>query len=106
MRKFWKFIPFQLTLFLLIGILLGNYYLLKPEVVIYALVFLVLLFFGTYFYTNKPFKNTLVFSVVFYLLTINVGIATVTLNKHVNNKYHFVIPAKAGIQCPCVFQSR
>ncbi|SNR47103.1 competence protein ComEC [Lutibacter agarilyticus] len=89
MRKFWKFIPFQLTLFLLIGILLGNYYLLKPEVVIYCLVFLVFLFFGAYFYTNKPFKNTLVFSVFFYLLTINVGIATVTLNKHVNKPLYF-----------------
>ena len=89
MRKFWKFIPFQLTLFMLIGILLGNYFLPNPEVIIYGLVCLVILFSVVYFYTNKPFKNTLGFSVVFYMLAISIGIASVTLNKHVNKPLYF-----------------
>lgn len=89
MRKFWEFIPFQLTLFMLIGILLGNYFLPNPEVIIYGLVFLVILFFCAYFYTNKPFKNTLVFSVIFYLLTINVGVATVILNTDTTKTSYF-----------------
>lgn len=100
MRKFWKFIPFQLTLFLLIGILLGNYLLPSPIIVIYCLLFLVVIFLGVYLYTNKSFKNTLLFSFVFYVLAISIGVATTTFYKHEHKELYFEKQSSFSIQEP------
>jgi len=113
MIKFLKFIPVQLTFFLIVGILTGNYF--SIQTLHLAVVFgtLMLLFTAAYFYANKQFQTPLLFPVFVFLLSFFIGLGTITFNNQLNNKKHYSnqfqfsdsIPAAALISISGVLKS-
>ena len=89
MRKSWKFIPLQLTLFLVVGILLGTQYTVNPAIITYVLIFLVTLFYGVYVYSNKQFEQSMLFFVFFAMISVGIGISAVTFHNDTNNERYF-----------------
>lgn len=89
MRKFWEFIPLQLTLFLVVGILLGTYFTFDPKEISYSLIFLILLFYVVYKYSNKQYEQSILFFVFFSVISVGIGISAVTFNTESNKEFYF-----------------
>ncbi|MBT8316946.1 MAG: ComEC/Rec2 family competence protein [Lutibacter sp.] len=89
MIKFLKFIPFQLTFFLVIGILVGNYFNFQPMLLVELGMFLLLIFGLVYIFTNKQFQPTFLFSSVFFLLSFFVGVNAITFKNNINKQKHY-----------------
>ncbi|HSQ47792.1 MAG TPA: ComEC/Rec2 family competence protein, partial [Lutibacter sp.] len=113
MIKFLKFIPVQLTFFLIVGIITGNYF--SIQTLHLAVVFgtLMLLFTAAYFYANKQFQTPLLFPVFVFLLSFFIGLGTITFKNQLNKKKHYSnqlqfsesIPAAALISINGVLKS-
>ena len=89
MRKSWKFIPLQLTLFLVFGILVGTYFTIQPAEITYALLFLIAFFYGVYVYSNTQFEQSMLFYLFFALISVGIGISTVTFHNDINREHYF-----------------
>ncbi|GAB1308805.1 ComEC/Rec2 family competence protein [Urechidicola sp. KH5] len=89
MRKMLQFIPVQLTLCLIVGILIGFYFTIELQLLwsIIPVLFVVLLFQG-YWKSRNPFKSGYYFITV-WLLTISIGILILEMRKPENNKNHY-----------------
>lgn len=113
MIKFLKFIPAQLTFFLIVGILFGNYFSVQPIQLVVVFGILILLFTAAYFYANKQFQTPLLFSVLVFLVSFFIGLGTITFKNQLNNKKHYSdqlqfsdsIPAAALISIESVLKS-
>lgn len=87
--KLTHFIPAVLSFFLIIGILLGYFLHLKPQIIISLSIGLfVVLTVVSYFVTSFLKLNGL-FTVFSYLFFVAIGILVVTLHNKKNNKYHY-----------------
>ncbi|MFD1293440.1 ComEC/Rec2 family competence protein [Lutibacter holmesii] len=89
MRKSWKFIPLQLTIFLVVGILLGTYYIMNPAIIACTLVFLMAIFYGVFVYSNKQFEQSIIFFALFSLISVGIGVSNVTFQNNVNKEHYF-----------------
>ena len=113
MIKFLKFIPAQLTFFLIAGILFGNYFSLQPIELMVVFGSLLLLFTAIYFYANKQFQTPFIFPVLVFLVSFCIGLGAITLKNQLNNKKHYSnqlqfsdsIPAVALISIDGVLKS-
>ncbi len=84
MIKFLKFIPFQLTLYLVLGVLLGSYISFDSHILVVILCLLFLVFSLIYFYSNKQFKTSYLFTLFFFLLSLFVGVGSITFINEIN----------------------
>lgn len=90
MIKFLNYIPFQLTFFLIVGILIGTYLNIQP--ILLVIIGLVLVFFLILFYAleNKRDQPSFLFSSIFFLFSIFIGISAVNFKNSNNNQYHYI----------------
>jgi len=84
MIKFLKFIPFQLTIYLVLGILVGSYVSFDSTILVVIMLPLFLIFSFTYFYSNKRFNNSYLFTFLFFLITFFAGISSITFKNEIN----------------------
>ena len=89
MIKFLKFIPSQLTFFLVVGILFGNYFSLQPIELIMVFGVLISFFTVAYFYANKQFQTPFIFPILAFLLSFFIGFGATTFKNELNNKKHY-----------------
>lgn len=89
MIKFLKFIPAQLTFFLVVGILFGNYFSIQPVQLFAIIGTLILLFSTAYFYANKQFQTPFIFPALVFLLTFFIGFGAITFKNQLNDKKHY-----------------
>ena len=89
MLKILKFVPVQLTFFLILGILFGYYFSLDSKDII-AIQSVLLVALGiSYYFTNKSFNKKFHFNAITYVLCFTVGIATITSKYEVSNEMHY-----------------
>jgi competence protein ComEC len=113
MIKFLKFIPVQLTFFLIVGILTGNYFSIQPLHLAFGFGILMLLFTSVYFYANKQFQTPFIFPVFVFLLSFFIGLGSITFKNQLSHKNHYSnqlqfsdsIPAAALISIESVLKS-
>jgi len=98
MIKFLKFIPAQLTVLLIVGILIGKYQLFLVNDLTKILISLVVLFSFIYFYLQKQIKSTIPFSLLFFTTTIFIGIAASTFQNPKNKSNYFITISKNSIR--------
>lgn len=80
-----RFIPIQLTLVLILGILLGHYYNFNPNIPLtLSLIFLSAL--GLVYYFEQK-RKTLYFALIAFCLTLCIGVLSVSLSKNNSNQY-------------------
>jgi len=90
MIKFLKFVPVQLTFFLILGILTGNVMFFHP--IHFVGVFAVLLLFLVivYFLSNKYFNGFVnLFTVLVFTISFFIGVGAITFKNQLNNKKHY-----------------
>ena len=86
MIKFLKFIPAQLTFFLIVGIFTGNYFSIEPMQLVAVIGTLIIIFSASYFYANKQFQTPLLFTVLAILLFFFTGLVTITFIIQLNRQ--------------------
>ena len=89
MMKFLKFVPIQLAFFLIVGVLVGNYYAIDPIYLAQISVALTIVFIAVYLYSNKLFKSTVFYVLVAFLTTFFIGIAAITYKNEINKEQHY-----------------
>lgn len=89
MTKFLKFIPIQLTLCLVIGILFGYNIVFEPVNIFIILGSIVIIFSVVYYYTDKKFEPSLLFAVVTFILSFFIGISAITFKNERNKQYFY-----------------
>ncbi|PKP12912.1 MAG: competence protein [Bacteroidetes bacterium HGW-Bacteroidetes-3] len=89
MIKFLKFIPAQLTFFLIVGILFGNYFSFLPIDLFSIFGGLILLLTAVYFFANTQFQTPFLFPVLVFLISFFIGIGAITFNNQLNNGKHY-----------------
>ena len=89
MIKFLKFIPAQLTFFLIVGILFGNYFSFLPIDLFSIFGGLILLLTAVYFFANTQFQAPFLFPVLVFLISFFIGIGAITFNNQLNNGKHY-----------------
>ncbi|NEW78859.1 MAG: ComEC family competence protein [Gelidibacter sp.] len=89
MIKFLKFIPAQLTFFLIVGIIFGNYFTIQPIQLIAVFGSLILLFTTVYFYAIKQFQTPFIFPALAFLLSFFIGFGAITFKNQLNSKKHY-----------------
>ena len=100
MIKFLKFIPAQLTFFLIVGILIGNYFSIQPVQLVEVFGILILLFMAVYFYANKQFQTPFLFPVFVYLISFFIGMGAITFKNQLNNKKHYSKALNFSVEKP------
>ncbi|WP_445725546.1 ComEC/Rec2 family competence protein [Flavobacterium sp.] len=89
MLKILKFIPTQLTICLVLGILFGCYFFISPNTLAFILGCLSIAFIAVYLYANKKFETNLLFTFATFLLAFCIGIASITFkNEHFKNNFY------------------
>ncbi|MCF6279919.1 MAG: ComEC family competence protein [Flavobacteriaceae bacterium] len=89
MRKILRFIPIQLTFFLVLGILFGFYFDVKIDYLVIILIGLLTVLGFSYWQSNKSFSPNLSFNILTYVLSFFLGISTVVLHNDLNNQQHY-----------------
>lgn len=87
MTKFLKFVPVQLTFFLILGILIGKHFQFSRNFIAEILLFLTLLFGIFYFFKRKI--SAISFTLMFFTITIFIGIATITFQRGKNKTNYY-----------------
>jgi len=89
MIKFMKFVPVQLTFFLILGILTGYLINIEPIHLIYLFGVIMLVFVFVFLRANRLYKVSSSFTISVFLISILIGITSITINKEINNKLHY-----------------
>ncbi len=89
MIKVLKFIPIQLTLFLILGILFEGYYSFQPTNIVLIISVLQALLLVVYHISNKKFTHTALFGVLAITLSFFAGVASITFNNQLNKNLHY-----------------
>jgi len=89
MRKILRFIPIQLTFFLVLGILFGFYFDVEINYLVVVLVVLLFISGISYWQSNKSFSPNLSFNILTYILSFSLGIAAVTIQDNLNDQHHY-----------------
>ena len=89
MIKFLKFVPVQLTIFLILGILIGSWVSFQPIHLIWIFCFLILLLILSYFRADKQFQHTIVFTLLVFSISFFIGVSSITYKSQLNSKLHY-----------------
>jgi competence protein ComEC len=89
MKRFLKFVPVQLTFFLIIGILVGTWVSFQPIQLAIITLFLILVLALLFIRDNRQFKPTILFSILVFLISFFIGISTITYKNHLNKRNHY-----------------
>ena len=89
MRNFIKYIPFQLTLFLVIGILTNSFLKLTPLSVLISLGITSVYFAGAFFYSAKNYETGTYFKIIVFLLMVVLGMTANSLHQDRNHQLHY-----------------
>ncbi len=89
MKQFLKFVPAQLTFLLVLGILFGSYYNFRPNQLVIILSVLLISFTFLYFKSNKKFQPSLIFTLLFFLISFFIGVSSITYKNQLNNQLHY-----------------
>jgi competence protein ComEC len=89
MLKTLQFVPVQLTLFLVFGILFGFYYELNPDSIFIISLILVLFLFVIYLLSNQWYSRRIYFNAVTYLCFFVAGVCAVAINNQSLQKSHY-----------------
>ncbi|MHB1148107.1 MAG: ComEC/Rec2 family competence protein [Lutibacter sp.] len=100
MIKFLKFIPVQLTFFLTVGILFGNYFSIQPFQLLVVFGALMLLFTAIYFYANKQFQTPILFPILVFLVSFFIGLGAITFKNQLNHKNHYSKESQFSVDKP------
>ena len=97
MIQFLKFVPVQLTFFLIVGIVIGNYFNFQPNILVWASLVLAILFTTIYWFENKRFQPSFLFPIVVFLSSFSVGIGTITYKNQLNKQQHYSNQAQFAV---------
>jgi len=89
MIKFLKFIPVQLTFFIILGILIGNSYNFQPNILVKISSLFVALLFSLYVYTNQQLKSNFVFTTLVFIIAFFIGISAITFKNQLHQQQHY-----------------
>jgi competence protein ComEC len=89
MIKVLKFIPIQLTLFLILGILFEGYFNFQPINLVWIISVLQALLLVVYHISNKRFTCTHLFGVLTFTLSFFIGATSKTFNNQLNRDQHY-----------------
>jgi competence protein ComEC len=89
MKTFLKFIPIQITVWLILGILFGWIYPIQPIFVLLILGFLVLILGFVLLIANKQYKPSFLFPIVVFILSFFIGIASISFQTLTNKKQYY-----------------
>ena len=87
--KLLKYIPLQLIIFQIIGIIIGFYYSFTINTIIIALLTALFVLVVTYIIDHKKLIQSNYFTIATFSIFIVIGIATVTFNKSIQTKDHY-----------------
>jgi len=89
MIKFLKFIPVQLTFFLILGILIGSSYNFQPSLLVKIIPLFLVLLLVLYIYTNRQLKSNLLFTGLVFLIAFFIGISAITFKNQLHRQQHY-----------------
>ncbi|WP_456377593.1 ComEC/Rec2 family competence protein [Lutibacter sp.] len=89
MIKFLKFVPVQLTFFLICGILIGNWMNFQPIQLVIIVGFLVVGLTIAYITANKKLEPSLIFTVFVFTIAFFIGVSSITYKNQLNRKQHY-----------------
>ncbi|MFK5959402.1 MAG: ComEC/Rec2 family competence protein [Lutibacter sp.] len=89
MKQFLKFVPVQLTFFLIIGIIIGKHFYFQPILLVLIVSFLMLFLSIAYFKAKKQFQSSLVFTLLFFLISFFIGVSSITYKNQLNRQEHY-----------------
>ena len=89
MRMILRFIPVQLTFFLVLGILFGFYNTVPFNYLLIVLIGLMVVLTLSYWQANKSFSQNLSFTILTYIFSFFLGISTVVIHNDLNNQDHY-----------------
>ncbi|PHS51010.1 MAG: hypothetical protein COB01_11380 [Lutibacter sp.] len=87
MKQFLKFVPVQLTFFLIIGILSGKYIDFQPTHLLLIFIFLTLVLLLLFVRENSQFNPS--FSVLVFLISFFLGISSIIYKNQLNRQQHY-----------------
>lgn len=87
--KILRFIPIQLTFFLVLGILFGFFIDVEINSLVIVLIGLLVVLGLSYWQSNKSFSPNISFNIFTYILSFFLGIATVTVHNDLNKENHY-----------------
>lgn len=89
MKKLLQFVPTYLVFFLMIGIVIGYYFNINQQTLIMVLLIEIILLTALYFNVKKQNQHSIYFTLLIYITSITLGIATITFKNELNSKNHF-----------------
>lgn len=89
MKKMLRFVPVQLTLYLVIGILLASHYSFQSKILGFVLLFFIVCLALVYFISNRINRINYLFSLVVFILMVLIGTASITYKDQVNKSTHY-----------------
>jgi len=89
MIKFLNYIPLQLMLWLIFGILVGYYFEIEPTYLYILFGCFILFFLGTYIYANKKYNPSLIFSIITFALSFLIGVSAITFKDERNRSDYY-----------------
>jgi len=94
MKQFLKFVPAQLTIFLILGILTGSYFNFQPTLLVAICSFLILSLSIQYVRSKKQFYPSIIFAVLSFLIFFFIGISSVSYKSQLNLQKHYANSSK------------
>jgi competence protein ComEC len=89
MIKFLKYVPVQLTFFLIIGVLFGSYYSIKPFHLVGISSLITIAFSIIHFYSNKLINQSAIYAVLVALISLFIGVSSITFKNELNKNSHY-----------------
>jgi competence protein ComEC len=89
MKKILQFIPVQLTVFLILGILFGDYFFIIPFHVLIGLFGLLIALRIALYRANMSFNKKGYFNVLAYILCFFLGISSMSIRKKIYDTSHY-----------------
>ncbi|MCF6168265.1 ComEC/Rec2 family competence protein [Lutibacter sp.] len=89
MTKFLKFVPVQLTFWLILGIIVGNFVFIKPIYLVVILTLLICMLLLAYLKATKLLRPSLIFTLLVFLISFFIGISAITYKNQLNSKLHY-----------------
>ena len=89
MQNILRFIPIQLTFFLVLGILFGFFIDVQINYLTIIFIGLFVVLALSYWQSNKSFSPNLSFNILTYLVSFFLGISTVVIHNNLNNQDHY-----------------
>ncbi len=98
MTKFLKFVPVQLTFWLILGIIVGNFVFINPIYLVVILTLLICMLLLAYLKATKLLRPSLIFTLLVFLISFFIGISSITYKNQLNSKFHYSNSTKFSLE--------